>query len=188
MGFVIGEILCEFLGSQAHLRTKYNGPPRPGRDTRTPPHDVPAVPPDAPLLSLVPSPYWPVSPPAHGPRRLRGALALSTLPVRMLTACRRADAAADTASGRQRQHPVCAKLRLHERWEFLLEQVRRAQLSILSSRCDTHLMNLRSFCSSSSRKTHLFLAKASFAWQWVKFIYINKAQLLVGPVWIKAFL
>ena len=106
------------------------------------------------------SPSWPVSPPAHGPRRLRGALALSTLPVRMLTACRRADAAADTASGRQRQHPVCAKLRLHERWEFLLEQVRRAQLSILSSRCDTHLMNLRSFCSSSSRKTHLFFSKS----------------------------
>ena len=102
------------------------------------------------LLAGVPARSWP----SASPR----CLGSQYPPCQMLTACRRADAAADTASGRQ--HPVCAKLRLHERWEFLLEQVRRAQLSILSSRCDTHLMNLRSFCSSSSRKTHLFFSKS----------------------------
>lgn len=73
-----------------------------------------------------------------------------------------------------------------EGWEFLLGQVRRAQLSILSSRCDA--LEILLFIFKSTDQVHLFLAKASFASQWVKFIYINKAQLLVGPVWIKAFL
>ena len=173
---------CEFLGSQAHLRTKSNGPPRPGRDTarhhtmcrrcRRMPHYC----------------HWFPLPTGRCPRPLM-ALGVSAVP--WLSVPSLPDANGVPSCQCCRGHGKCSascfcRAATSRGMGVSFRAGSSSAILHLSSRCDTHMMNLV-FIFKTKDQVHLFLAKASFAWHWVKFIYINKAQRLVGPVWIKAF-